>query len=126
MFWGPTGTGKTRVVYKMFPDVFSLLDETGKWFDGYMGHENALFDDFDGASIGITYLLKLADRYPFRVQIKGGTVNWRPRRLFITSNINPDQWYASANKASIGALFRRIDVLREFPCDEGLINFSFE
>lgn len=125
VFWGPTGSGKTRLVHRMFPGVYVCSSDDGQWFDGYLGDENALFDDFNGHSVPITLLLKLCDRYPLRVPIKGGFVQWRPRRLFFTSNICPDNWYLDANPENRRALWRRVDCIREFPCDDGLINFDY-
>ena len=84
-FWGPTGTGKTRRVWD-FADLDQLwLHPGGQWFDGYMGHQSALFDDFDGSWFKITYLLKLLDRYVFTVPVKGGFTWWAPSTIYITS-----------------------------------------
>lgn len=62
------------------------------WFDGYLGEEVALFDDFYG-QIDIKMMLRLCDRYPLRTQVKGGTAMWRPRKVYITSNHPPDEWW---------------------------------
>lgn len=101
--WGAPGSGKTRFVYENHTDVWSKPD--GDWFDGYEGHEVVLFDDFYG---GVKYntMLKLLDRYPMRVPIKGSFVQWRPRIIYITSNVPPEEWYT--NIADKRALLRRI------------------
>lgn len=103
---GEPGTGKTKHVFDKEKDLFSVPIENGSniWFDGYRGQEAVLFDDFYG---GIKYhlLLKLLDRYPIKVPIKGGFVNWKPKRIYITSNKPVNQWY---NKDDIRALERRI------------------
>ena len=52
-----------------------------------------------------TTLKKLADRYPMMVETKGGRVLFKARRLVITSNIAPQQWYP---KYPFDSLERRI------------------
>lgn len=110
--WGPTGTGKTKtaiaeaVAYWIYPG--------GGWFDGYCEHDNAIFDDFTGSDFKLTYLLRLLDRYPMRVPVKGGFVQWSPRRVYITSNIDPRQWYAEADVRHQEALRRRIKLIKHF------------
>lgn len=79
-----------------------------EWFDGYTGQNIVLFDDFDSGQCSYRLLLKLLDRYPLSVQVKGGCVNWRPRIVYITSNRDPSMWYTE--EPNIDALLRRIDV----------------
>lgn len=101
---GEPGTGKTREVYDKEPEVYRVAEPTSTvWFDGYRGEEAVLFDDFNG-NIRYHYLLQLLDRYKMRVNIKGGTTNWCPKRIYITSNSEPTSWYQQDTKA----LIRRI------------------
>lgn len=86
--WGEPGTGKTRFVYESFPDVFIVDDTSLKWFDGYQGESTVLIDDYRGEGSG-ALMLRLLDRYPLRVPIKGGFVQWKPTTIFITSNLPP-------------------------------------
>lgn len=103
--WGEPGSGKTRHVYENHPAGQIWSKPAGDWFDGYEGQEVALFDDFYG---GVKYheMLKLLDRYPMRVPVKGGFVQWRPRYIYITSNVPPEQWYPNINDKR--ALMRRL------------------
>lgn len=113
IYWGPTGTGKTRKVYQECGD--SLWAYSGSsWFDGYDGHEHVLFDDFCGGDFKISYLLKLLDRYPFKVPVKGSFMEWIPRRVWITSNLDPREWYPNAKEEHVRALFRRITQIIHF------------
>lgn len=109
---GPPGTGKTRYVYEQDEEVFSIPIETGKnvWFDGYNGQKTVLFDDFYG---GVRYhlMLKLLDRYPIKVPVKGGYVNWKPKTVYITSNQQVHEWY---DREDISALERRISRIENF------------
>lgn len=97
--WGHTGTGKTKSVWEQEENLF-VFPGRG-WFDGYRGQEAALFDDFRGGEDGIEfgYLLRLLDRYPMDVPIKGGFVDWRPKRIYITSNLELDALYVGHDKA---------------------------
>ena len=106
--WGKTGTGKTRRVWE-FADIDSLWVHPGdRWFDGYDGHLAVLFDDFDGSWFKLSYLLRLLDRYPMTVPIKGGFTYWVPRTIYITSNLPPKEWYKNAEEEHRRALMRRL------------------
>lgn len=45
---GPPGCGKTSFVYEHAEDLWKQSPGASKWFDGYMDHEDALFDEFEG------------------------------------------------------------------------------
>lgn len=114
VYWGKTGTGKTRQVFEFHDRADIYIHPGDHWFDGYTGQPVALFDDFCGSEFKLTYLLKLLDRYPMKVPIKGGFVNWIPKKIFITSNKNPDDWYPCAYSEHRNALKRRLSVITEF------------
>lgn len=105
---GPTGTGKTRSCMDCEQPPTWIYGSDG-WFDGYEGDEVVLFDDFGGHEFKLTYLLKLLDRYPMRVRVKGGFVQWSPRTIYITSNLGPEEWYPNAKAEHKEALMRRLD-----------------
>lgn len=112
---GAAGTGKTRFVYdnaRIFfdNDIWSYPGQG--WFDGYQGQQVALFDDFRG-DVPFDLMLKVLDRYPIRVPVKGGFRNWVPRSIFITSNAPWSEWYPSAVGHHRDALRRRINILHE-------------
>lgn len=114
---GSTGTGKTRFVFQQHRDESIYVWSGDRWFDGYAGHAVALLDDFRG-ELEVGFLLRLLDRYPMQVPIKGGFVNWRPRRIYITSNRVPEFWWDDrvVDRESIDALkrrFDRVDVVNE-------------
>ena len=103
---GPTGCGKTRWAHETFGhDMYMSFDF--KWWDGYTNQETILVDDFSGTA-GITWLLRLCDRYPMRVQIKGGTTPWLPRRIIFTSNVKPEDWFPDALQVHKDAFARRV------------------
>lgn len=108
VLWGPTGSGKTRRVWEFAQPEALWVHPGDRWFDGYDGHPSVLFDDFDGSWFKLSYLLKLLDRYQFQVPVKGGYVWWNPTHIFITSNIEPQEWFPSANEEHQKALKRRL------------------
>lgn len=107
VLWGDTGSGKTRAVFEVDPDVF-VVHADGKWWDGYHGQKTILFDDFYG-EIRYSTMLRLLDRYPMRLQVKGGTVNARWTDVWITSNKPPSEWYPQ--EQTIAALERRLETV---------------
>jgi hypothetical protein len=113
VYWGKTGTGKTR---KAFEQCLAApyVHPGGQWFDGYQTQQFAIFDDFGGSEFKLSYLLKLLDRYPMKVPIKGDFVEWAPKVIYITSNLNPTNWFPNAHKEHVEALFRRFDQVKEF------------
>lgn len=108
VFWGPTGTGKTRRVWEFVKPEELWVHPGDRWFDGYDSQLAVLFDDFDGGWFKLSYLLKLLDRYIFQVPVKGGYVWWCPRQIYITSNIEPKDWYPQALPNHRAALLRRL------------------
>lgn len=109
VYWGPTGTGKTRRVHEDEEDLWVASDNSLKWFDGYNGQEAVLFDDFVSIrNDKFGFLLQLLDRYPMRVPVKGRFVNWAPKRIYFTSNLPVEEWYTGVKPAQIAALNRRI------------------
>lgn len=114
VLWGEPGTGKTRSVYDFHSHDAIWSSPGNGWFDGYDGHTVALFDDFSGGDFKLSYLLKLLDRYPMQVPVKGGFVQWRPEVIYITSNINPDDWFPNVPDIHKRALKRRFDRVTHF------------
>lgn len=109
VFWGKTGTGKTRRVHEFVDSKQLWIHPGDRWFDGYDRHPAVLFDDFCGSWFKLTYLLKLIDRYPMQVPIKGAYCWWLPKTIYFTSNIHPKEWYSSANDEHVAALMRRLN-----------------
>lgn len=111
VYWGPTHTGKSYAAWELCGLQSTWSKPKGQWFDGYEGQENVIIDEFMG-DIEIGLLLQMLDRYPLRVQTKGGFRNWKPKRIIITSNINPEEWYPGIREESKGALMRRLKVIK--------------
>lgn len=109
VYWGVTHSGKTHHIYANAKNMEDVWRKTpGKWFDSYDQQEITLFDEFKPSQYDITFMLELLDRWPLQVEIKGGFVNWAPREIYITSNMDPSLWYANALPEHRAALMRRI------------------
>lgn len=114
IYWGKPGTGKTRLVYDLHgvDNVYPKM--VGKWWDGYNQEPTVLIDDFDPSNcfdITFDFYLKLLDRYPMRVETKGGTCEFLSRTIIFTSNIDPDEWFLT--KSNRDAFFRRVSLIKK-------------
>ena len=118
VFWGETGTGKTR---KAYDDLSYDPSKTWRWtpgtgatfMDGYNGQPHVIFDEFRG-QISFGQILALLDGYPMTVQIKGGSVHWCPMKIILTSPKSPKDWYPNLPEDSIDQLLRRITKTTHF------------
>lgn len=100
LLYGVAGCGKTAAAFAQWSDGdFYELPLTGSssiWWDGLDRHNKILMDDFTGAAshMRLDVLLKILDRYPRRVPIKG-SFEWLvgDKNVIITSNMHPRKWY---------------------------------
>lgn len=110
---GEPGIGKTRHVYDNndINDIYKLEVGDGSsgsiFWDGYLGEPIILIDDFH-SNIKLDYMLRLLDRYPMKLNIKGGYTYRVSTKIYITSNIPIDKWYPNCPDVHRKALFRRI------------------
>lgn len=113
VYWGKTGTGKTRKAVEENPSHYILRNEQTIWFDGYDGQDTLIIDEFKNW-IQITTLLGYLDGYQLRLPIKGDFTyaNWK--KVIITSNIDPREWYPNVDQEHKDALFRRIKNIIHF------------
>lgn len=106
VYVGPSGCGKTRKAHEDNPDLWKLPIQQPHtlWLDTYEGQSVALIDDYEG-EIPFRVLLRLLDRYPEKGPVKGSFVEWAPKKIIITSNLQPENWYTCQD---ITPLKRRI------------------
>jgi len=105
---GPTGTNKTRTVVEKHKSLWISLN-TLKWWDGYENQEACLIDDFRGDFCTFHELLRILDRYPYTVQVKGSTRKLNSKYMYITSCYPPHKVYET--REDIKQLLRRIDLV---------------
>lgn len=109
VYWicGKSGSGKTKWVFDHYDDIF-IKDGT-KWWDGYCGQKVVLLDDFRINNIEFDNLLRLLDRYPYKVEIKGGYMEFTSEIIIITTPKEPCESYYGKTNESLDQLYRRID-----------------
>lgn len=128
-FWGETGSGKTRTAWNECKRLLQIEDDdelvnqvwvshsTGQWFDSYQGQRCVILDDIRPDTWNFSLLLRLTDRYPIQVPIKGGFTKWIPEYIFITAPCPPRELYSNHETKEpydgIEQLERRIDTIRE-------------
>jgi len=116
VYWGASGSGKTRrALEEAGEDAYfvSKGDQThAVWWDGYTGQDAIIIDDFYGW-LPWSFMLRLLDRYPFSVQLKGSYREITSTRIYITSNQPPETWYKRVPNNDLTPLLRRINVIAE-------------
>lgn len=109
MYWGVTGAGKSRRAWDEAGLNAYPKDPRTKFWDGYRNHENVVIDEFRG-DIDIAHLLRWFDRYPVIVECKGSSIVLSAKKIWITSNLDPRQWFPNTDQATIDALMRRLTI----------------
>ncbi|ALE29793.1 replication associated protein [Lake Sarah-associated circular virus-44] len=107
VYYGPTGTGKSRRAWDEAGFDAYPKDPNTKFWDGYNGHKNVVIDEFRGI-INISNVLRWFDRYPVLVEVKGSSAVFKAENIWITSNLHPDDWYPELDPATKLALKRRL------------------
>jgi len=113
VYWGATGTGKSKRAWEEATFDAYPKDPNSKFWDGYRGQEQVVIDEFRGA-ISISHMLRWLDRYPTIVEIKGSSCVLNAKRIWITSNLSPDMWYSEMDNETKSALRRRFTQVIHF------------
>ncbi|ADU77013.1 Rep protein [Cyclovirus NGchicken15/NGA/2009] len=114
-YYGPPGTGKSRTALeeaKKIDPTSIYYKPRGLWGDGYTNQKCVIIDDFYGW-IKYDELLKICDRYPYKVQIKGGFEEFNSTHIWITSNVDTDLLYKFTGYCN-AAFERRITIKKYF------------
>lgn len=106
--YGPSGTGKTTAVMDLLGQETIYDKGVNKWWDGYDDEENVLIDDVtaENGKFIASNLLRWADKFPVRVETKGGGLKVRPKRIIVTSNYSIDDVFNNCG-VDMDALKRR-------------------
>lgn len=110
VYWGPTGVGKSRRAWEEAGLDAYPKDPNTKFWDGYQSHKHIVMDEFRGR-IDISHMLRWLDRYPTIVEIKGGATALRAEKIWITSNLDPREWYPTLDDSTKEALLRRLNIV---------------
>lgn len=109
-FSGGAGVGKSRtasLIAGFLGSVCYVADPDLQWFDPYLGEECAVFEETMHFN-RVAMLLKVVDRYPLKVPVKGGFRNWNPLLVIFTSNIPMDNLLTGMALHTQAAVRRRI------------------
>lgn len=115
VFWyyGDTGTNKTKTAYEMCEDPYTCMG-SAKWWEGYDGHADVIIDDYRPEFCNFNDLLRILDRYAYRIENKGGTRQLRAKRIFITTPKHPMNTWRDKTDEDISQLLRRITHITYF------------
>jgi len=109
-FFGSTGTGKSRRAWEEAGLDAYPKDPRSKFWCGYKGQRNVIFDEFRGG-IDVAHLLRWFDRYPVHLEVKGSSLPLEARNYWITSNLHPARWYPELDGPTLDALMRRMTLV---------------
>lgn len=110
VYWGTTGSGKSRRAWDEATFDAYPKDPNTKYWDGYSGQSNVVIDEFRG-KIDISHMLRWLDRYPVLVEKKFGAISLKATNIWITSNLHPSKWYCDLDSETISALVRRLNII---------------
>lgn len=112
-WFGPTGTGKSRTAYELWPAAYWKMNS--KWWDAYSGETHVIMDDFrPSADLPFNMMLRILDRYPLRVEAKGTSFPLSATNFLITTTKRPELLWEGKTDEAINQLLRRITTIREF------------
>jgi len=109
-WYGPTGTGKSRQVWREYPEHYDK--QMNKWWDGYLYDNVVVIEEADPKKCEhMAYFFKRwCDHYPFRAEIKNGHLNnIRPNKIIVTSNYSIKECFP--NQQDWEPLTRRFKVV---------------
>lgn len=114
IWWGVTGSGKSHRAFTKYPDAYRKCIP-GKWWEGYKGEDTVIFEEFnpeEDKELRLPELLKILDKYPYQVEIKGASIQLKARTFIFTTNIDPRTWYQG--HPQVPAFCRRVSKVCEF------------
>jgi len=106
-FYGKTGTGKTHDALALGA---SFVEKHGLFYQWESISNARVFDEADEHVWRRQEILRICDRYPIMLNIKGGQKIWNPEIVIFTSNDPPATWLPLID----GALRRRVTEVRHY------------
>ncbi len=110
ILFGKTGTGKTAVAHKKWPNCFWIPhpQKGGWWWTNYQGEKCVGIDEMRNGIMQYSTCLKFFDRYEMTVQVKGTCMKMLGTTIIITTNIDPIRWYPGLTWEAREPLRRRL------------------
>lgn len=112
-WFGPTGVGKSRKAFETYgQEAYVKMDDN--WWDGYEGQSTVIFDDYRPGLMPFSSLLRVLDRYPYRVRIKGTSTELSATCFVLTTTSRPEVLWHSRTEEKLAQLLRRLTTIVEF------------
>lgn len=116
VYWlhGATGTGKSQWVIDRLKDLQPIRHSRDLCvskscnLDPYENEEFAWFDDFRADRMPFNLLLQITDRYPMKVRVLYGYVEWKPEVIVFTCQYSIRECFKRRCDEDLGQLYRRI------------------
>ena len=122
--FGKTGSGKTRSVLDQYgySNVYRVTDYKHP-FDTYDGQDVLIFEEFRG---GLKHgdMLNYLDGYPLLLPCRYFNRQACYTKVFIVTNIPPDEQYLGIDRESRAAFFRRIHKVTEFQANGHIVHYD--
>lgn len=122
--WGPSNTGKTHRARTRFPKAFKISGryQDGKSFDGYLGQEELIIDEFMWEEWPLTLMNNLLDKWSFELtcRYRNKQANWRT--VVICSNQDPAKAYPGETYKR-AAFMRRLTHILQVNSQDDQIDF---
>lgn len=126
--YGNTGTGKTRAIMEKYGyrNVYRVTDYRHP-FDGYMGQDVIMFEEFR-SSISLGDMLKYLDGYPVVLPCRYANKQACFTKVYICTNIPITRQYPDIQLGfaeDFNAFLRRIHVIRQYR-EDGIQSYKIE
>lgn len=109
-YYGATGCGKStkaeQEAYEYCPTQAPYIHarNASGFMNSYEGQKVAIFDDMRWDTFKFDVLLRLLDRYPMRVDVKGSSVIWEPELIIITTPRSIRDTFIKKGKKYVGGM----------------------
>lgn len=113
ILWGVTHSGKSHTAF-IINGCHPIKLLHGFWHGVDNTTQPVCIEEFSWLDYPIDVMLGLVDKYALILNIKNGECQFRASDLFLTSNIDPEEWYVTAPLAQQEAWKRRIVEVKHF------------
>jgi len=121
-WYGPTGVGKSRKAFETFPSAYIKMNN--HWWDGYIGQKEVVFDDYRPSLCTFQEFLRIIDRYPMRVEVKGSSIELSANVFVVTTTSRPEVLWNGRTEEALNQLIRRIGTIQEFKPDGQIVTWK--
>jgi len=114
VYWlyGKTGTGKSKLALELgdIHETKVFFKPAGPWWDGYYQQGIIVIDDIRHEDYPFATLLRILDRYPMQIPIKGSFLPLNSPIFVITCPDTPEWCYQTNDVDHVSQLHRRISL----------------